>query len=167
MIGLDINNSRSCLATVSRSDDGASKGFTLVEVMIAMIVLAVLALGGASFLAYSRMQVDVQRNKRAALEAATGRMEELRAAGFDETKPTSNNYVATYLARAGNAWVRSSSNPGEAVSLNGHTMPMATTVQFVDVDGGSASYDCALFTVEVGYRVGSADRVRVSTFRAP
>ena len=148
-------------------ENDRSSGFTLVEVMIAMIVLALLALGGGSFLLYSRMQVDIQRNKRAALEVATGRLEELRASGYNATKPAKNDFVAVYLAKAGEAWAQSSSDPGETVTINGQTMPMETTVQFVDVDGKSPSYDCTLFTVQVGYRLGSADRVRLSTLTAP
>ena len=168
---------RTAFLTTRRSSPGHTRGagsgprpasgFTFVEVMIAMIILALLAIGGGAFLSYSRTHVDIQRNKRAALEEANKRLEELRASGYDATKPTNNNYVVVYLQKSGNAWNRRSSDPGETVSINGQTMPIVTTVQFVDVDGGSASYDYTLFAVQVGFRAGSTNRVHLWSYNSP
>lgn len=142
-------------------------GFTLVEVMMAMVILVLLAVGSGSFLLYSRVQVELQKDKRAALEVASGRLEELRAAAYNVTKPATSNYVIRYLKAATNTFTQFAADPGETVNINGGTMPIVTTVQFVDMDGGGSSYDYTLFRVQVGFRVGSTSRVELATFNAP
>ena len=53
------------------------------------------------------------------------------------------------------------------MTINNRVLPMTTTIQYMDVDGGSTSYDYVRIVVSVGYRVGSADRVTLETFRSP
>jgi len=143
------------------------KGATLVEVMIASVVLVVMALGGAAFLFRSRGDVAVQRNKRAALEVANSRLEDLQASSYDDIKPLNQDYTSYYISRVGANWALASADPGETVLINNRLYPIAATVVYLDVDGGGPSYDCVQATVSVGYRLGSGDAVRLQTFLAP
>ena len=72
---------------VSFRRDNARGGGTLVEVMIAAVVLMVIALAGGAFLYHGRANVAIQKNKRVALEVANSRLEDLRASAYDDIKP--------------------------------------------------------------------------------
>lgn len=54
-------------------------GFTLIEVILAMLILAVLALGGGALLSRVGETVAIQENKRAAIEVASQQLEKLRS----------------------------------------------------------------------------------------
>ena len=146
---------------------GQRSGTTVVEVMVAAVVLSVIALAGGAFLAYSRSQVFAQRNRRAALSVANSRLEAVRGSQYDDFTPTLEDYTVYYLAPVGSSWTLSTSDPGETISINGRSMPITTTVSYVDIDGGTASYDCVRVRVSVGYRSGRADRVTLETIVAP
>lgn len=145
----------------------ARHGLTLVEVMLATLVLALLAIGGAAFLQHSTSQVVVQRNRRAAAELANGRLEDLRASGYVNFKPTSLNYSVWYLQKVSNSWARTSADPNEAVTINGASYPIRTTVQYQDADGGAASYDYVQLTVAVQFRSSSSEVVTLTTLCGP
>ena len=147
---------------------GIRAGTTLVETMIACIILAIMALGGASYLYQSRASLAMQRNKRAALEVGNARLEEIRATSYAMlTSLFATDYNLHYLRKVGGAWQASSADPGETASINGSLLPQATTVQYQDVDGGASSYDCLGVIVKTAYRLGSSDRVKLQTIYAP
>lgn len=140
-------------------------GGTLVEIMIAVLILMVLAVAGGSYLAESRGTLAVQRNKASALAAASGRLEALRGTRYS----TLTNLVAVgsgvrYLRWNAGAWVVNNSDPGETVTISGMNLPIQTAVQYVDLDGGVASYDALWVRVQAGYRPGRPERVSVDTF---
>ena len=64
-----------------KSNRKGGAGFTLIEILFALLVLTLLITGGASMLFYSGETVMEQRNKRAAVAAANRRMELLRYTG--------------------------------------------------------------------------------------
>ena len=134
----------------------SAAGSTLVEVMVACVILMVLALAGAACLYQSRGTINVQRNKRQALEVATSQLEALRATGYGSlTNGMSNNFGWQALTNG-------------TVSMNGRTQPLAVSNQYVDVDGSASSYDCVRVQVKVGYRgVTAADRVTLETIIGP
>ena len=142
-------------------------GGTLVEVMVSSLLLAIIAVGSGSYLAHARAQVLHARNQRVALEALNQQLERVRAADYDDIKPTALNYGALFLRRSGTNWVHSSSDPGDTVDLNGLTFPMQTTVQYLDVDGGAASYDYVQVRVQAESRANATDPVFLETRVAP
>ncbi len=146
----------------------ARAGSSLVETMVAIVVLAVIALAGAAYLYHARGDIYNARNKRIAQEAASQRLELVRATPYSRVAPTNLTYSIHYLSRQGTNWVHSSSDPGETIQINYRTLPITTTVQYVDADGvAPSSYDYLRLTTSVGYRSGSAERVRLETFYAP
>jgi len=62
---------------------GGRSAFTLVEVLVAMIVLAVGALGALALYAVGATLLNVENHKRTAAEIAYSRQEELRTVSFD------------------------------------------------------------------------------------
>jgi prepilin-type N-terminal cleavage/methylation domain-containing protein len=143
------------------------RGTTLVEVMVACVILAVLALASAASLQYARSMSVQQRDRRTALELANSRLEDLRAAAYSNVWPSAQNYNLYYVRRSGTNWVVSSSSTNEAVKVNNRTRTLVSTVRYVDVDAGSASYDALLFNVKVQYGSSANLQVELETVRGP
>ena len=141
-------------------------GTSLVEIMIASVVLAVLALGVAASMEHSRSKSMMQRQRRTAAEVANGRMEALRAAIYTDLLPLAQNYNWYFLRFTGNVWSVSSSDPSETVTINEQNRPMRTRVQYVDADGGSASYDCLRLQVQVQFARDANSVVILETMKA-
>ena len=142
-------------------------GTSLVEVMVGCVILAVLALASAASLQYARATSVQQRDRRTALELANSRLEELRGAVYNNVKPSANSYTLHYLRRSGTNWVVSTSATNETVQVNNRTRALITTVQYVDVDGGSASYDALRFKASVQYSASADTWVELETLRGP
>ena len=53
------------------------RGATLIEVMLASVILAILALAGSAFVYRSRADIALQKNRRVAIELANSRLEKL------------------------------------------------------------------------------------------
>ena len=58
------------------------KGFTLIEVMLSILILAIVMIGGAAFFTYGSSQLRMSKHSRLALELAGEQIENLRAVGF-------------------------------------------------------------------------------------
>ena len=142
-------------------------GATLVEVLVACVILATIAVGTAACLYLARGGTTVQRDHRTALEVANSRLEEVRSAPYTSVARTNvSSYAVYYLDRIGGTWHMSATDPGETVKVGNTTRPMTTTAQFVDADGGTASYDCIRVKVRVPYHTGTSDSVTLETIRA-
>ena len=143
----------------------ARGGSTLVETMLACLILAIVALGGAEYLFRGRSALIIQKNRRLALEAANSRMEEWRATPYGDVTnlipPAS--YGLTYACRSGATWV----NGIDTANIAGVACPMTNALQYVDLDGGTVSYDAVRVTVSVAYSATIKDQVTVETLVAP
>jgi Tfp pilus assembly protein PilV len=129
--------------------------------MIAIVILMVMALGSAGFLYHSQAGISTQGNKRVALEAASSRLEEIRASDYNDIKPPENNYDVYYLSGQVGDWTLADNDPGETRNINGKTLPIVTKVRYID------SYNYVQITVSTGYRTGINDMVTLETFRFP
>jgi Tfp pilus assembly protein PilV len=151
----------------SRKRDAA--GSTLIEVMVALIILTVLVLGVAAFIYYGRASVYAQRDRLAVLEIVTARLEQLRAepyTTFSDVLP--EDYAERWLRLSGGTWLIYNTRRTQNRLVNrSRRYRITTTVQYVDADGGSSSYDMLKFTVGMRYRVGAADEIELTTYRAP
>ncbi len=156
------------------SRNKSNAGSSLVEVMIALLIVTVLVLGVAAFIYHGRASVYAQRDRLSVLEFVNGRMELLRAEPYTTVQPPTEDYQTYYLIRnSSGAWVGPrSSVTREWITINSagagrRRYRMTTTVRYIDVDGGTASYDALEFTVAMRYRPGSTDEIAMSTYRAP
>ena len=121
--------------------------FTLVEVMLAALLLAVLAIGGAALVYRSRADIVLQQYKRAAIDSANARMEMLTRG------PT--NLLATCIAAGGPGLTE----PSPPFTLNGVTRPhfkRKTTVT-------SGPDGCWAVSVSVQYGLNASDVVTLDT----
>jgi len=143
------------------------EGSTLVEVMVSSLLLAIIAVGSAAYMYHAHADVLKARNQRVALEESNLRLEELRVSGYDEIKPPMQNFSVYFLGKSGTNWVHSSTDPNETVLVNGLTMPMSTTVRYLDVDGGLPSYDYVQATVRTTYRINRPEDMMLETYFVP
>jgi len=60
------------------------KGTSLVEVMVAVLILTIVILGGSLFFAASTNQINLREQYRAASRLAGQKLEELRADDYDD-----------------------------------------------------------------------------------
>jgi len=142
-------------------------GTTLVEVIVSCLILTIIAVATAECMYHSRAESVKQRNRRLALDAANSRLEDTRAALYTNIKPPANDYSVYFLSKTGATWTVSSTDPGETVLIAGHAREMDTTVQYVDADGGVASYDCLRVAVVVNFSGNASTVVKLETIRAP
>jgi type II secretory pathway pseudopilin PulG len=151
-----------------RAGGGRGAGSTLIEILVAALILAILALGGGAYLYHAQLQLSLAQDERVALQTAIGRIEDLEATPYNAI--TNSFAVGTnvfYLDKLTGAWSASATNRGETVVINGPSRPITTTAQFVDADGGSLSYDCLRVSVSVGFNRKSADAITLRTVLAP
>jgi Tfp pilus assembly protein PilV len=157
------------LQPARRSKATELSGSTLVEVMVALLILAVMALGTAAFMYHGRSSVYAQRDRLAVFELANGRLEELRAepyTTFTDTLP--ETYDVYWMRKRAGAWEFYNVRRTQNLLVNrSRRYRITTTVQYVDADGGTPSYDMLQFTVSMRYRTGDTDEVILSTYRAP
>ena len=119
-------------------------GFSLVEVMVSIIILLVLALGGAAILAQTGGTIQRQQNKREATVAANTALEQSSSKSFEKL-----------LEDAG-------STQAEAVIVNDIDMELTidTGQKITDVDGR----DYVEVSARVSY-LGVDDDVFITTRR--
>lgn len=144
-----------------------NKSSTLVEVLIAMLIIAIVAIGGFAFFFQGSFRVGLERNRRAALEIANGRLELMRSIPFSNIEPPIGSYDIHFLIyNGGESFSLSSTDPGETVTINGLVLPITTTISWIDDPLINPSlYDYLHVTVTVGYRLGqpAAERVSLET----
>lgn len=116
-------------------------GLSLVEILVAMVVLGVLALAGGTLVNQGQLGMVSQKFKRAAIEAANNRMETVVWA--NPASPVGSNQTTT-------------------VTLNGVPgYAMTTTI----VPAGTNWDNCYKITVAVEY-IKNGDTVRLETYRS-
>lgn len=87
----------------------ARRGFSLVELIVAMLLLSVGVLGLAGVSAYAMRQSNTAQQRNAATLVAESRMEELRSracANITSGSATTNNLAETWTVTATNSTTR-------------------------------------------------------------
>ena len=60
----------------------SENGFSLIEVLIALVILVIVILGGGLYFFYGRLGINREGYRRAALELASQKLEELEAVNY-------------------------------------------------------------------------------------
>ena len=91
--------------SLPRDRERTEEGFTLVELVIAMTLLAIVAVGFLTSVSLGFRTVAVARQRQTASEVATARLEHLRNVGYNQvgndeapihsSDPTNPNYFVT------------------------------------------------------------------------
>ena len=146
-------------------------GFSLIEVLIALVILVIVILGGGLYFFYGHLGINREGYRRAALELASQRLEQVKAADYSEVvldPPSDQLYYITY----GSSWEKSEGKTEETIAED--NLPdgvMVTEAQWVHDDGGS-SYDYLKITVTVKWNIAewgdnTSNKVELVTFIAP
>lgn len=112
-----------------------NRGVTLVEILIALVIIVVAAIGTLGFFAHGLGSIEKQGNRRAALEVARTRVERLMVANLDDVRPPDGNIRWLTLNCVGGActWSMSATEVAETVTVNGVAgRRMVTTARWAD-----------------------------------
>ena len=149
-------------------------GFSLIEIMVAALLLAVIAVGGAAVLSHTGVSIQIQGNKRVALELANARLETARAQnyyGLGGILPPLLDVEGQYYLTDANRDHILDLNEGEQldqISLGGKTYDMITGIVRRSSDA-SPDFNTEYLdvTVSVRYRPGSTEEVAVRALFIP
>ena len=159
------------------------KGVSLIEVLIGLLIVTIASIATLNYFASGFGSINKQSRRRAALERARERLEQLMATDINQSAfqpPISQcNYPnSCWLTCSGNPcnWTRSSNQTTQTVSVNDLlTQRIETTIQWVDdpyPPAGTSTRDTLAFGVEVWFTPNNAvhdnfNRVYVRTLRTP
>ena len=142
------------------------QGMTLIEVMIAcLMILTSMIVGGAIF-SFLYVNMSEQSNRRAAIEYANNRLEQLRALDAGAIQPPALTTNLYYLAEEEGEWRHSASDPDEQITIFGRHFPIRTTLCYMNLDGDSSSYDGLHLTVHIKYGAMNERSIKIETFYA-
>ena len=162
------------------------RGATLIEILLGLVIVAIASVATLQYFAYAKGNIGVQGNRRAALERARERLEQLLAANFNGIEPTLQPPPAvqnpvTWLTCTGSpcAWTKSLVRTTQTVAVdNFPSQPIETTVQWIDdpnsptASPGSFTPDKLEFGIKVWFTKNTAadddlNRVFIKTLRSP
>jgi prepilin-type N-terminal cleavage/methylation domain-containing protein len=149
-------------------------GFSLIEVLLAILILAVLAVGGASVLYQTGGGVKVEANKRMALEIANARLETLLKQKYLDIAPDTmdldNKYYLTDTD-GDDALELKSTKTTESVNFGGRNFTMDTKVVRWSKNKPTSrpQFDPEHMevTVTVQYRDSTAETIALTTYLIP
>ncbi|MBN1391923.1 MAG: prepilin-type N-terminal cleavage/methylation domain-containing protein [Sedimentisphaerales bacterium] len=67
--------------------------FTIVEVMVAVLIVAIVVIGGSFLFVMGKAQISRQKRFRAATQLASQKLEQLKAGSYDSIADESNSVV--------------------------------------------------------------------------
>ena len=155
----------------------SKSGATLVEVLVALFIMALVILGGGMFFFHGRVAIIREAHRRAALLVASQRMEALKAADYSEVTPNSFDpgYDPYYIVWRSN-WgtlenlVKEPSDPNFSCDYvtvdNLADQKMLTQARYVDEDSMGDSYDYVEVTVTVEWHDSTTNTVSLTTLVA-
>ena len=145
-------------------------GFSLIEVMIAMLLLAILVIGTVAIATHSGETIAVQGIRREAIAAAHRRMEEVRSELYTHFLTVKVNNINIgdewiYLSYADTTFLRSKDDPEETVVVHGASRAIRTRVRFVAAaEGNYATAQC--LEIDVTVETGAGGDVVLRSFYA-
>ncbi len=142
-------------------------GSTLVEVMVSIVILAVIAIAGAAYIAQANTTVFIHRNRLSALATANGQLEELRGLLFGSLSAPPHTDTSTYYYVKRNSPGNWTSPTTTAISgiVTNNGIPMTITVKLRNYN---LSLDCLEATVLVICRPSfTNDQVVLQTLISP
>jgi Tfp pilus assembly protein PilE len=140
------------------------RGGTLVEVMMACVVLAVIAMVGGAYVYQSMGTLSVHRDRAVAVAVANSRLEELRSTTFGDLTnlPGFSMSGTNWVKRAGNSWVVTSASAYDSFSMGASAGQLRAGLQITNV---VVPADAMIMTVQATCR--TPDSVNLRTLYAP
>ncbi|MBN2161379.1 MAG: prepilin-type N-terminal cleavage/methylation domain-containing protein [Pontiellaceae bacterium] len=147
---------------------GGHNGFTLVEVMLAMVLFSILVIGGMMFVSRSGQIISEQRDKRATIAAANRRMELVRSVPYVtyvEEWGIGSDPVYLEYDRDTDSFFRSNSDPEEEIEINGRNHRIITLVRLVDTSSGNfTTAKCLEIEVRMAARIGGPENIVLKSY---
>ena len=148
------------------------RGVSLIEILLGLLIVTIASIATLNYFAQGLGNINKQGNRRAALERARQRLEDLMAVSSILIKPTDINVEHTVTCGAGTC---AFSNAVETVPVN--DLPTQRIISTVlcqhDAAAGTPSGTCDILglTAKVWFTPGATDdnfnRVYVRTLRTP
>jgi prepilin-type N-terminal cleavage/methylation domain-containing protein len=148
-------------------------GFTLVEVLVASLIIVILVIGGAAALYHTGSNVISQGNKRIALEIASQRLELAKANTYTDIAPneydTDNKYYLKPSKWVPDILVVSATSAAESITVGDITYKLRTKVLRHSKDEGTVGFDdeCLQITATVEYSATTGETVELDTLILP
>ena len=149
------------------------RGVSLVEILLGLLIVTIDCIGTLSYFAYGMGGIGKQGNRRAALERARERLEQLLATPVGSIQPPDTQLYWLTCTGTPCTWTRSSARVTQNVSVDDLTsQPIETTVQWVDdPSAGTTTPDVLNLGVKIWFLGTTVDddfhRVYVRTLRTP
>ena len=134
-----------------------SAGFTLVEILLTITILAILALAGSAVSATLGTGIFKQNHRCIALHQASRRMEQVVRIPYAQIRPQNSNQA--YI-NSNNRIV--AGHPHETIFINGYDRPISTTVKLIEE--GAIGIEYLEITTRVEYD-SSGNAVVLKTIR--
>ena len=155
----------------------SNKGVSLVEVLIAILIVVIASIATLRYFSYGLGGIGKQGNRRAALERARERLEQLLQTNISAfPQDTTQRWAKCLPATDPCQWALDTNKATESVSVDGQSRQMETSVQWVDdVDTPPAGEADVVDTLTMDIKVwftsntGADDdfnRVHLRTLRA-
>lgn len=136
-------------------------GFTLLEVMVATVVVVIVILGGARYTILSAQLIQNQKDARCADVIAAARMEQMLSRPYadylkdadDLNKHASHEYFFLKYFSGTRTFVAQRTDPGQTVDINNTTADIRMRARVFDTTavGGAVSAECAELEVLIRY----------------
>lgn len=151
-------------------------GVSLIEVLIGLIIVVIASIATLTYFSSALGNVGKQSNRRAALERARQRLEQLMAVDVDAIKPVDNQTYFVTCDAVGNCGPVTLGNPNETVPVEDiPPQPIESTIQCQDdPSAGTPNSPCDVLelSAKVWFMPGSTidddfNRVHIRTLRTP
>ena len=158
----------------------SSAGVSIIEVLIGILIVVIASIGTLTYFGYGMGNIRKQGNRRAALERARERLEQLMADNISQLPAQDGNCyycaVATCITTSWIAYACGTTPPAAETNIlveNQANMRRETTAQFIDDQyAGTDTLDVYEFSTKVWFtkNTGADDdlnRVYIRTLRTP
>lgn len=147
-----------------KSLNNRNRGGTFIEVMMACVVLAVIAIAGGGFVAQSLKTLAVHRNRCVALAMANSRLEEVRGTSFAQLTNIVSGNATVWIKRNGTGWQVTTAADSDTYTLNAGQEEIRTALTLTNWPALGLSKVLRV-TVQTTYQ--KPDYVALSTLYAP
>ena len=153
-------------------------GVSLIEILLGLVIVTIASIATLNYFASGFGNIGKQSRRRAALERARERLEQLMATDINQSalQPSNNNQYWLRCSGSPCTWNRFTTRTTQNVSVNDlPSQPIETTIQRLhDSSAGTSSstLDTTVFGVEVWFTSNTTthndlNRVYVRTLRTP
>jgi len=139
-------------------------GGSFLEVMMACVVLAVIAIGGGSFVVQSQETLAVHRSRGVALAMANSRLEEVRGTPFGQLTNMVSGNATTWIKRNGTGWQVTTAADHDNFSVDTSLQELRTGLQVTNWPTLGLS---KILWVTVQATYNTPDYVALTTLYAP